>query len=536
MTSRFPFRLAPAVGPFALTLTFTLAGCGCTDALNAGPLEYVESAKLTTDLKDKPELQKEVRQKLATMFGADPQHIKVPTGAGLPGGGYRLANHWEADGKVRPIKIADAAGKATFQEGGYGLYRKHCLHCHGVSGAGDGPTSAFLYPRPRDYRKGIFKFTSTIGGQKPTRDDLRKTIRNGLHGTSMPAFEALMSDSEISQVLDYMIFLTLRGETEEALIIEAASTGELTADATDETTSMVFRNWKNAENEVENPPIPKPESTPESVLRGRDLFLGVNKTGKKVECTGCHDAQGVGDGPSFIRQDVFNAVVFGGTISKRFKLTAGQLDILDVVTELDAKWNAQHESHGTSHGSAETANAVPPSMGNLIAGLKTKLGIAPQDKVESLKSKMGYDDAQSGAARSFEEIVENLVKDLEDKSLVSHSLGLGGWTYQAAIDRKSGDLWNNSLDEWENPLRPNNLNRGVYKGGRRPIDIFWRIAKGINGAKMPAHYPALDAEKIWDLVNFVLALPYEPSLLDGPDVPAPIVPTPASATPAVAQQ
>ena len=37
---------------------------------------------------------------------------------------------------------------------------------------------------------------------------------------------------------------------------------------------------------------------------------------------------------------------------------------------------------------------------------------------------------------------------------------------------------------------PNNLNRGIYKGGRRPIDIYWRIAKGINGAKMPAHYPA----------------------------------------------
>ena len=47
------------------------------------------------------------------------------------------------------------------QEGGYAIYRKNCLHCHGVSGAGDGPTAPFLYPLPRDYRKGIFKFTST---------------------------------------------------------------------------------------------------------------------------------------------------------------------------------------------------------------------------------------------------------------------------------------------------------------------------------------------------------------------------------------
>ena len=65
------------------------------------------------------------------------------------------------------------------------------------------------------------------------------------------------------------------------------------------------------------------------------------------------------------------------------------------------------------------------------------------------------------------------------------STGPSGWKY----DEKTRELWKNSLDDWGNPLRPANLNRGVYKGGRRPIDIYWRIAKGINGAKMPAHYP-----------------------------------------------
>ena len=89
-------------------------------------------------------------------------------------------------------------------------------------------------------------------------------------------------------------------------------------------------------------------------------------------------------------------------------------------------------------------------------------------------------------------------------------------------------LWNAKPDDWGNPLRPANLNRGVYKGGRRPIDIFWRIAKGINGAQMPAHYPSpLNDKKVWDLVNFVLALPYEPELLrDAPPAP----PAPAAVT------
>ena len=164
---------------------------------------------------------------MANLFGASPQQIKVPPGSGLPNGGIYLANRAVIDGKPKSLMILDPETKRPIaQQGGYRLYRNHCLHCHGVSGAGDGPTAAFLYPRPRDYRKGIFKFTSTRTGAKPTRDDLRKTIRNGLHGTSMPAFEALMSPAEIEQVVDYTIFLSMRGETELALIDEAAIADE----------------------------------------------------------------------------------------------------------------------------------------------------------------------------------------------------------------------------------------------------------------------------------------------------------------------
>lgn len=79
--------------------------------------------------------------------------------------------------------------------------------------------------------------------------------------------------------------------------------------------------------------------------------------------------------------------------------------------------------------------------------------------------------------------------------------------------------WAASVDDWQWPLRPANLNTGTYKGGRRPIDIYWRIAKGINGAKMPAHETTLKPDQIWDLVNFVLALPNRPELLRDPTEP-----------------
>ena len=75
------------------------------------------------------------------------------------------------------------------------------------------------------------------------------------------------------------------------------------------------------------------------------------------------------------------------------------------------------------------------------------------------------------------------------------------------------DLWGKSLDVWENPLRPANLIDGTYKGGQRPLDLYWRLAKGINGAKMPAHAGLLTDDQIWDVVNFVLAVRDDPGLL-----------------------
>ena len=57
-------------------------------------------------------------------------------------------------------------------------------------------------------------------------------------------------------------------------------------------------------------------------------------------------------------------------------------------------------------------------------------------------------------------------------------------------------------------IRPRNLRLGIYRGGRRPLDIFYRIYNGIDGAGMPAAN-ALAHDEVWDLVNYVLWLPYE---------------------------
>jgi mono/diheme cytochrome c family protein len=410
---------------------------GCSDAFNAGPLEYVDNEALTKDitgrpnLAGKPALQQAVRKALAKLFGDSPQRIKVPAGSGLTLGGLYLASYMqEGEGKdaklirIRqdfdvkvPTKVARNEDlNSRPQAGGYALYRRNCLHCHGVSGAGDGPTAPFLYPSPRDYRRGVFKFTSTPYAAPPHRDDLRRTISNGLHGTSMPAFHSLMTESEIEQVIDYVMFLSMRGKTELDLIEIAALADDkdanaLSDDVVKETVDGVFTRWKQAQTQVVNPQTPRTLPTHDSVVQGRDLFL-------KQDCKDCHGTLAKGDGGSFVSQDYFNQVVFGGN---------------------------------------------PSEM---------------QARVDALPAKVK-------------------------------------------------EMWNLKPDEWGNPLRPANLNRPVYKGGRRPLDIYYRIAKGINGSQMPGHYPALNEKQIWDLVNFVLALPYEPELLANAP---PVEPSPAVAS------
>ena len=52
-----------------------------------------------------------------------------------------------------------------------------------------------------------------------------------------------------------------------------------------------------------------------------------------------------------------------------------------------------------------------------------------------------------------------------------------------------------------------NVTTGVYRGGRRPIDIYWRVKGGIDPSGMPKTGLQNDKD-IWDVVNFVQALPY----------------------------
>jgi len=66
-------------------------------------------------------------------------------------------------------------------------------------------------------------------------------------------------------------------------------------------------------------------------------------------------------------------------------------------------------------------------------------------------------------------------------------------------------------NEWGDIIVPRNLTLGVYRGGSRPIDLFYRIKLGIPVSAMPAANPnELKDEDIWYLVDYVMSMPRLP--------------------------
>lgn len=62
-------------------------------------------------------------------------------------------------------------------------------------------------------------------------------------------------------------------------------------------------------------------------------------------------------------------------------------------------------------------------------------------------------------------------------------------------------------DAWGIPVTPRNLNYGIFRGGREPVDLFRRIYVGVKGTPMPVYGgKGLTEEQIWDLVNYMFFL------------------------------
>ena len=180
---------------------------GCSDAWNAGPMQYVESEALTKDLgqgqsRGKPASRTRSARRWRALRRLAPAY-PGSRGLGSDRGGLYLGNLVQegegADAKIyriyedpsvqrrsrspsansatpgrRPAATRSTAGTActaTASRGpATGRRRRFSIRCPAIIAR---DLQVHLDPQRR----------------KPDRDDLRRTIKYGLHGTSMPAFE-----------------------------------------------------------------------------------------------------------------------------------------------------------------------------------------------------------------------------------------------------------------------------------------------------------------------------------------------------------
>jgi mono/diheme cytochrome c family protein len=120
-------------------------------------------------------------------------------------------------------KMAPAVGPAVSSTtpGETGLYRQLCVTCHGETGQGRGTVAASQNPYPRDFRRGTFKYKVTARNKKPLKSDLVKSLKQGLAGTQMPAFNQL-DNQQLEALSEYVVYLSIRGEFERKLLQMAA--------------------------------------------------------------------------------------------------------------------------------------------------------------------------------------------------------------------------------------------------------------------------------------------------------------------------
>jgi len=108
---------------------------------------------------------------------------------------------WDADQSRLVTGLKDRLVKERANMQGKDLYKLRCQACHAEEGTGDGIAADYLYPRPRDFSLGLFKYKTSPGSLPPRDEDLIQTIRDGLPGTGMPGWKSIMSDEQIASLL-----------------------------------------------------------------------------------------------------------------------------------------------------------------------------------------------------------------------------------------------------------------------------------------------------------------------------------------------
>ncbi len=164
----------------------------------------------------------------------------------MPTFGFAEADYVAMSGYLMTLNKAPSLNSS--QE----VYQNLCMRCHGENGDGKGLISTYLDPYPRNFTDASFM-------NSKTDERLTASVKNGVEGTSMPAWSRVLNDQQIKGVLDY-----------------------------------INQNFtKEPRREIKQRDVPDQNPVPmstESIARGEATYL--------MRCTGCHGRKADGKGPN----------------------------------------------------------------------------------------------------------------------------------------------------------------------------------------------------------------------------------------------
>lgn len=190
--------------------------------------------------------------------------------------------------RSQPAAKAEGPGAVAAQtQPGQAIYERRCSGCHGLNGDGAGPAAERLFVKPRDFTRDEFKIKSTEGDEFPSREDLIRVISRGMPGSSMPAWEGILSSAEIGAVADYV-----------------------------QTFGRFFSQEGYGVTPIQVPSRVDP--SPESIARGAELYKG------DIECEKCHGAAGRSDGTSALElTDNAGNVIYPADLTQPWRFRGG---------------------------------------------------------------------------------------------------------------------------------------------------------------------------------------------------------------------
>lgn len=381
-----------------------------------------------------------------------------------------------------------ASGPTDIQ--GRGLFRALCANCHGVTGNGRGRDASAQMPYPRDYRMGIFKFKSNPRGEKPTKEDLARLIREGIAGTNMLPAEKLLetenfrrkqenepallisriTEADIEALVDYVIYLSLRGEHERRQVNEGIY--EQILEGGDRLINSDFGrrvvSEENFRTILDENADKETESLSEEMQANLDLYETYKDEWEYAEEYAADIAEAWLDGPD------------------------------EVLQVPDPPENFPLAENATDVARLSSGETAPEFAASIKRGQELFLG-----KIASCSKCHGEKGLGNGQTTDY----DDWTKD---------------WTTSVDLKPENREDLIPLMARGALPpvnIVPRNFAEGVFRGGSSSKDLYRRITQGIDGTPMPAATfveGQFDQQDVWHLINFIRSLETPDSSSESP--------------------